>query len=682
MSGLLLAAISFGAQPQLSSNYPIEFNANTKTMVARGEATFVHENLTVVADEIHYDQKKRVAKAVGNVRLTYGNVRHVCDELIYDVLEKRLKSGPFRLGSPPYYAVGEGLEGTPSEVNLHDTRVYFQEPSPLALNLEAETVIFYPNERLEADRPTFGLGDNPIFRLPNFSQNRGETHMRLRGRVGYQGHLGAYIQNNPLVPISRNALFGVAFDAYTERGVLIGPTYEWDINPLEKGGISQLQTGYIDDSGNPGFDSQGKPIGNDRYIIEFQHLQPIGNRLQATAKISAWSDSEVARDFRFDDFLVNQQPDSFVEAVYQGKNYFISTFARFRPNDFQQVHERLPEIRLDAMPSQVLNSGFYHSFNASAVRLEENSILGNKTLESDRYDAFYTLYRPIKVNRWLNLMTVSSARVTHYDATLNSNDSYTRVMGEFGLDAEISANATWEFQNSLWGIDGLRHVVKPVMQYRYLPGGRSGSDKIIPIDRDVFNTNLPPIDLGNTRNLDDLSDLNVLRIGLENLLQTRHHGYGSRDLLSLNVYQDIRFSAGQGEDEWNGLYTQLQMNPIHWLRIDIFNRISPEGFTVDDWHSRITIHDGRFWTFSFFSDHLHNEIDQYGLDYYHRINRTLGVRAQFVFDTRRDDLTEQRYTLHHKVGNAWNIEYQLALYSGNIREDDTSFRVRFNLLQF
>ena len=651
-------------------------------MVARGEATFIHENLTVVADEISYDQKKRIAEAHGNVRVTYGNVRHVSEELVYDVLEKRLTSGPFRMGSPPYYAVGEGLDGTASEINLHDTRVYFQEPSPLALNMQAEEVKFYPDERLEAENPTFGVGDTPIFRLPSFSQEQGQKHIQLKGRLGYQGHLGAYVKNNPLIPISRNFSFGVGFDAYTKRGILIGPAYEWQINPLNHGGISRLQSGYIEDSDDPGLDSLGNQIDRERYFVDFQHLQPIGNRFQATANISDWSDSEVMRDFRPDEFHANQQPDNFVEAVYRGKNYFVSSFARFRPNDFHSQHERLPEIRLDVMPTRVLNTGLYHSFNASAVRLEENSIDGNPTLETDRYDAFYTLYRPMRVNQWLNLMTVSSARFTHYGSTINSNDSYTRVIGELGFDAEISSYATWEFQDSLWGIDGLRHIVRPVLQYRYLPGGDSGKNKIIPIDRKYFATSLPSIDLGNTRHLDDLTDLNVLRFGLENLLQTRHHGYGSQDLISLNIYQDLRFSAESGTDEWTGLYTQLQMNPTHWLRVDIYNRISPEDFTVRDWRNRITIHDGRFWTFSFFSDHLQNEINQYGFDYYHRINRNLGFRTRLLFDAQRNDLTEQRYILHQRLGNTWEIEYQLGFYSGNIREDNTSFKVRFNLLQF
>ena len=124
------------------------------------------------------------------------------------------------------------------------------------------------------------------------------------------------------------------------------------------------------------------------------------------------------------------------------------------------------------------------------------------------------------------------------------------------------------------------------------------------------------------------------------------------------------------------------MNPVHWMRIDIYNRITPGSFTAQDWRNRITIHDSNFWSVSFFSDHLQNEVNQYGFDYYQRLNRNLGFRARMLFDTRRNDITEQRYVLHQRLGNAWEVEYQLAFYSGNFREDDTSFKIRFNLLQF
>ena len=233
-----LTVHSFSKQPQISSDHPIEFDGNTKTMVARGEATFIHENLTVIADDIHYNQNKRIAEAHGNVRVTYGNIRHVSEDLVYDVLEKRLQSGPFRMGSPPYYAVGEGLDGTEKEVNLHNTRVYFQEPSSLALNMQAKEVRFFPNQRIEADNPTFGLGETSIFRLPSFSQEQGQKYIQLKGRLGYQGHLGTYVKNNPLIPVSKNLSVGLGFDAYTERGILLGPAYAWQINPLKNGGCS------------------------------------------------------------------------------------------------------------------------------------------------------------------------------------------------------------------------------------------------------------------------------------------------------------------------------------------------------------------------------------------------------------------------------------------------------------
>ena len=72
--------------------------------------------------------------------------------------------------------------------------------------------------------------------------------------------------------------------------------------------------------------------------------------LTLAAQFNWWKDSEVVRDFRPRAFFPVQEPDSFVEAVYGGENYFVSAFARVQPNRFHRVQERLPELRFDLLP--------------------------------------------------------------------------------------------------------------------------------------------------------------------------------------------------------------------------------------------------------------------------------------------------------------------------------------------
>ena len=116
--------------------------------------------------------------------------------------------------------------------------------------------------------------------------------------------------------------------------------------------------------------------------------------------------------------------------------------------------------------------------------------------------------------------------------------------------------------------------------------------------------------------------------------------------------------------------------------MDLYTFINPEQLTLREARARLRIADGEKWSLSIHTDYLQREFDQYGLDYFYRINPWLGLRARLRYDAKRHDFIEQIYGLRHRLGNSWEIEYQVAFRSGTTREDNTSFNIRLNLLQF
>ena len=104
---------------------------------------------------------------------------------------------------------------------------------------------------------------------------------------------------------------------------------------------------------------------------------------------------------------------------------------------------------------------------------------------------------------------IVGARVTHYEnqefdpqvfgvfdvnpdtGTAFTDDSATRELYELGFDLEALAYATYTTVNSTWSIDGLRHILKPTLRYRYVSGSDPG-DAIAPIDREAFNLKPSP----------------------------------------------------------------------------------------------------------------------------------------------------------------------------------------------
>src|SRR5262249_28316685 len=135
---------------------------------------------------------------------------------------------------------------------------------------------------------------------------------------------------------------------------------------------------------------------------------------------------------------------------------------------------------------------------------------------------------------------------------------YSRMLGEVGFDSQWSFYHIYEFKNDTWGIDGLKHTVQPIVQYRYMPAASAGAGQIPDIEGRVFDTNLRPTDFFYMADVDNLQSLNLLRLGLKQSFQTRDSKTGdfpTRDLMTLEFYQDYNFTATTGHPHWDSFYT-------------------------------------------------------------------------------------------------------------------------------
>jgi LPS-assembly protein len=486
---------------------------------------------------------------------------------------------------------------------------------------------------------------------------------------------------------------GLLLDGNTKAGVLVGPALRYDDTKgiLESVMKGDLQGGWINDNSDRGTDNYGNPIANDRWFLVWDHKQKISDTIELTSSLNYWSDTSVLRDFRSHLFDKNQQPDSFLELVYPDNYFYASVFTRYRPNDYQDVVQRLPELRFDLNPTEIFDTGINQRLNLAFAFLEERSSPENPALpggaaelESPRFDAYYGWTRPMKVADWLTFTPVAGVRSTTYFDTNDTNNPYTRVLPQLGFDLQLLAQGQWDYDNALWEIRGLRHQIRPVVQYRWIPAADKGLSHIPSIDRYAFTPYPPPIDLSQKRYADDLWEQQVLRIGIENLFQTRAEDYGSRDLAWLNIYQDFRDSDRAGTRTLSNTYTQFGISPAYWLTLEIYNRFNPYDWDATEFSSRITVHDGDRWRFWFGTQYISdvNETNQYYWGGEYQINSDYSIRAQWRYDSEVSKLTEQFYGLRQRLGHTWTIEYVLG-YRENAREDsDFSFGVNLRMDAF
>jgi len=661
----------------------------TGETILTGHPKLVYGDLLLTADEFRENSKTHLVIAKGHAVLTKGPRRLLADTITYNRVNETFKVGELRTGEFPVYITGSSATGDRDTIVVNDAHVTIPEPGLLIATIHAARLFFTADHRIRAENASVGLGDFRPLPVRGFEHDvRSPFISNVSVTGGYRRSLGVYTILSLHLPVTADFNLGADLGLYSARGIMVGPSGSYDGGNDDSNFTGFFRSGFINDYGDRLTDIIGRPVPPHRGFIEWQHRQDIGEHLELTGQLNYWRDSEVVRDFRPGDFFNVQQPDTFLESVYSGDNYFVSLFARFQPNSFQTVQQRLPELRFDLLPL-ALGGGIYERFNASIAVLREDPLpvgplnpVAGPELRSDRFDAYYSLSRPIRPTEWSAFTPVVGGRLTHYADLSGTRSDYTRALGEIGFDAEVRASGVYDYKNPRWKIDGLRHLLTPRISYRYIPDAEKGAAYIPPIDRESFSTYLQPLGLGDIRNIDDLHGENTLRIGLDNTLQTRDPVYGSRDLVTLNIANDFRFKRAPGERDVSEIHSELAVMPARWLELGVYQSFAPQTFTLREFNTGITLRDGDEWTLRFASNFLRHELDDYLFQGSRRLNEVYEAIARVRYNARQQRFDEQSYGVRQNLGNIWSIDYLVTLYDGPRRESRFGFNVRVQAIRF
>ncbi|MCF7686689.1 MAG: LPS assembly protein LptD [Cephaloticoccus sp.] len=656
---------------------------DSKAVVFSGNARLSDGKILLEADEIRYIYATGVAIATGHVSLTRGPERVLAEKMTYRRRDQTYDIEQVRIGQFPYYVSGQSATGNPDHITVREAELSVREPGPFQPTLVADTLTYIAGKEITAEGAHLGIGQSQPLSLPHFSHRLNlplASYLSLS--AGYRSSLGLFGEAGLHVPVTSGTKLGGTLGIYSARGVMIGPSGHYEVMRGDHEMVGDLRSGFINDHGDKLSDVIGRPVPENRGYVQWWHAQDLTDHLRVTTQLNYWEDSEILRDFKPREFFRIQEPDNYLQAVYTGNNYFLTFFTRAQPNDFQRIQQRLPELRFDLMPV-AMGGGFYGDFQASFSALRETPPgSGGPTVKSDRLDAYYAVRRPLTHEDWFSFTPIAGARVTHYNRATGGRANYTRLLGEFGFDAELRTSAVSEYRNDTWRINGIRHLFTPRLAYRFVPQADKGRAFIPAIDNRTFNTYLPPIGLGDTRNIDDLGPTNVLRVGLDNTWQTRADDYGSRDLLVLNLANDFRFSRSPGQRTASDLHGFLAFMPTSWLQFDCYERLATQDFTVQEFNTGMTLRDGDAWSLRFASHFLRQDINEYILQYEQRINEVHDVLLKLHYDARLHRFNEQAFGLRQNLGNTWSVEYLVTVYDGPRRESDFGFNIAVEALGF
>ena len=332
--------------------------------------------------------------------------------------------------------------------------------------------------------------------------------------------------------------------------------------------------------------------------------------------INKISDIHFYEDFFFSDYRTNREPDNLISLIHTNDAYVATLMAKFKLNNFYRTTTRLPELSVDFTRRPLWNSGVFHQGSISAgiigelvgqqekaelLRLQALGAGGLAGVTGDplgtatasylsligaprtatltpvdvtqglgaissrlaqpgyaRFHTYHELLYPKTYMGWLNVTPRIGAGMTSYGGIVGSVTglkNYTRGIFSFGLDVSFKVSKSWsDVQVPSLGINGIRHVFQPYLNYSYLDANQNAG--LPAIDRLSATTRPRSIDVPLFTAIDSLRSWNVARIGFRNLFQTK------RDYLGSNGYGNF-WETPQGGDEqtftWAGMNTYVNV---------------------------------------------------------------------------------------------------------------------------
>ena len=541
-TGKTASAFQFGKISISSDQMDLNNGSGTGNVVISSDTT----NFSIHSDE-YTATPGGGFEVSGQVELTMDAMRVLTRKLNYDAQRAAMVAEVVRMGKAPANVDAANFTLSNGQADLTNPTLFFGEPDPFGINIHAPSATYHANtDEVVMHGATVRLGVVPIFYLPSYTQGRAsQPPISLQAHFGSRNDLGLYAQSTTFFTQNPEFAPGMLLDYYGKRGLLAGPAAKYDFTDnLDWWQDGTLESGFIHDTGNRGTDITGSPVPTNRFFLDWEHRGTLADLVDVTGTMSWWSDSNVLRDFRQGAWHDDQLPDNFVEASNRQENSLVSAFARFRPDDFEVVQERLPEVQYDYFPTPLGSTGIYQEGDADYVQLTQDNFNGTPTLHSNRLDGYYGWRRPINLGDAATITPVAGS--AHHAVS-----GHTQRPGAVHADAGPGRLRQRDAPDGPLGLHerDLGHQRTAACPPAHPPislhsRGAAGAGPHPGTLTSYVAPDYPPIlDLGDTRNVDQMHSENVLRFWLGKPFANARQGLRHARLVFVQRLQRRAFSG-------------------------------------------------------------------------------------------------------------------------------------------
>lgn len=661
------------------------------------------KDASIDAKKIRFDYRTGVIVAEGDVVYATRSLRIFGEKIEADPRNDTIVATNVRFGRAPMYFTADTLKIVKGDKTMRGLRMWNSEPERLGMHLKiSEATYVEAEDRLRIRSVTPHVAGIPFFNLPYYAQDGyRDIPYDLYLNTGSEDHQGRYLRSTFLVRQSPSLWVGGLLDVYGKSGVLFGPAFRYDNSKQPEGGITwkgKLQSGYISDRGGLLADVYGRTPDRQRAFVVGEVNGRTDDGVEFAGNLFGQSDPGFMRDFRPNLIRENGNPQANFEVSAPYAGGYLSASLTGKTDDYQDIVQKLPELRFD-LPSQSIDDsawnrrsfvslGYFSERPSAALPLTDfqNATLASGAWSTARLDAYYGVNRSFVLNEWLTFKPVAGVRATGWSQGINGNGTTAKVIAQTGFDLEGLATGSWNVVGSKWGVDGLRHSVRPVLQYRIMPGADREIGTVPMTQRAISGSALEEIDLADRLDPAATTDRQVVRFGLRNTLETRDAVAGTRELARADFFADWREGPTDAETGRSDLHCAISLTPAPWVTLSSGLRLPNGGGAPLESIQTIGFNSGDFWRTSLSWVELREADLARQLIWEGRVtlNSVYSLVATLNYDALASQTTYQSVGIVQRVANSWELEYGVLqrLDPLNNGKSSLGFQLRARLFKF
>jgi lipopolysaccharide assembly outer membrane protein LptD (OstA) len=671
-----------GAAPEeekwiLESEGGFIFDINDGTLTYTNRAMARYAGATMTANYLRLNQETADALAEGDVRVEWEGKVWYGERAEFNYRTHRLIGSEFRTGQRPFFARGDAIVGdqVANTYVLAGGLMTTDDYDKPGYSIHARSVTIVPGEYVECENAVLYVGHTPVFWLPKFRRTLKRHPNHFVFTPGYRSRYGPYLLTSYEWYWSERLDGAIHVDGRLKRGVGAGPDVNYHLPHFGEG---QFKYYYANDL-KPGRDSRNEPIDEDRQRVWFTHIGSLRTNLTLRGAVRYQTDSQIVRDFFETEHRQNTQPSTFVELNQMWPNWSLDLMAQPRVNDFQETVERLPDLKITGLRQRVFGTPlFYESESSAGYYQREFAFVDTNRFAAFRGDTYHQLLVPWTFFDWLTVSPRAGARFTHYgEATGPGATTQDEDRGVFntGAEASFKASRTWAgVHNKFLEIDGVRHIVRPSINYAYVPHPNVSPRRLPQFDYELPSAQLLPITHPDYNSIDSINSQNVLRFMVENKIQTKRSGE-VENVVHWLLYTDWRLKHRDDQDTFSDIYSKLDLKPFHTLTLSSELNYDINNHNWDQLNHFATLSPNDVWSWSlghrylrdgaFYGTNVGNNLLYSSI--YLRASQNWGVRAQHYYNVRDGFLQAQLYSIYRDL-RSWTV----ALTARVLRNEDGS----------